>query len=82
MSTVYAPTSVEKMLQGLAFARAVRGHLITQTALSNIIFEHIDITDEEQARAREIMSTIWDEPPPLGSLNKNPNLKSLAKKFG
>lgn len=82
LSTVYAPTSVEKMLQGHAFARAVRGHLITQTALSNIIFEHIDITDEEQACAREIMSTIWDEPPPLGSLNENPNLKSLAKKFG
>jgi len=35
----HAPLSVEKMLQGHAFARAVRGHLIARTALSNKILD-------------------------------------------
>lgn len=58
LSTVYAPVSVDEMLQGLAFARAVRGHLLVQTALSNIVLDNIEITDEEQACATEIMTSI------------------------
>lgn len=46
LSTVYAPVSVDKMLQGHAFARAVRGHLLVRTALSNIVLDNIEITDE------------------------------------
>lgn len=70
------------MLQGYAFARAVRGHLLVQTALSNIVLDNIEITDEEQASATEIVPSIWDEPPSIEGLNENPFVLSLSKKIG
>ena len=37
MSTIYAPVSVEKMLQGKSFARAVRALILIHASLANII---------------------------------------------
>lgn len=82
LSTVYASLSVDKMLQGHAFARAVRGHSIVTTALSHVILDHIQLTEEEQSCVEEFMASFLQEPPSLTTLNNNPTLKSLAIKFG
>lgn len=43
MSMVYAPTSVDKMLTGHAYARVLRGHFLVQAALASIIIQDIQI---------------------------------------
>ncbi|CAF4182425.1 unnamed protein product [Rotaria magnacalcarata] len=72
LCTVYAPLSVDHMLQGHAFARAVRGHILVQTALSKIIFSQMDITDDEQKNIKETMTNFLDDSPSLSSLHNTP----------
>ncbi len=48
MSTIYASHSVEKMLSGRAYSRAVRAHTLLQIALSKIIFSELSLTSDEQ----------------------------------
>lgn len=48
LSSIYAINSAEKMMQGHAYARAVRAHLLVQTALAKIILGNLDITIAEQ----------------------------------
>lgn len=79
---VYAPLSVEKMLQGHAFARAIRGHFLATTAMSRIILDQTLITEEEKSTVTEIVASFIDEPPSLNTVNENSNIKQLAKKFG
>jgi len=45
LSVIYAPNAVDKMLNGHAYARAVRGHTLLHLALSTIIFKDIQIDD-------------------------------------
>jgi len=78
----HAPLSVDKMLQGHAFARAVRGHLLATTALSNKILDQIQLTEEEKSTVTDILSGFLDEPPALNALNENPIIKKLTEKFG
>ncbi|MBW0528211.1 hypothetical protein O181_067926 [Austropuccinia psidii MF-1] len=78
----HAPLSVEKMLQGHAFARAIRGHLLVTTALSNKILDQIQLTEEEKSAVTDILSGFLDEPPALKALNENPIIKKLTEKFG
>lgn len=47
-STVYASASVPHMLSGHAYARAIRAHCITFSALSMIILEEVDIQQESR----------------------------------
>lgn len=79
---VYAPLSVDKMLQGHAFARAVRGHFLATTALSNKILDQLQLTVEEKSAVTEILSGFLDEPPALNALNGNKTIKKLAEKYG
>lgn len=82
LCTTHAPLSVDKMLQGHAFARAVRGHLLATTALANIILDKIQLTEDEKSTIMDILSCFLDEPPALNALNENLVIKRLAEKFG
>lgn len=42
---IYAKKSVDKMLNGHAYSRSIRGHILVRLALSKIIFEHMKIED-------------------------------------
>lgn len=44
---MYAPNSVDHMLSGHAYSRAIRGHKLVQAALSAIIFESVSVAEEE-----------------------------------
>lgn len=48
LSLIYAPVSVDKMLTGHAYARAVRGHMLNQLALGQIILAKLDFSAEEE----------------------------------
>lgn len=73
MSTVYAVVSVEKMLQGHAFSRAVRAHFLIQTARLKIVFNQLNTTEEERSTIREMMKNFLNESPSLDYLNQNPH---------
>ncbi|KYN00649.1 hypothetical protein ALC62_08572 [Cyphomyrmex costatus] len=45
LSIIYAPNSVDKILNGYAYAKAVRGHTLLHLALSTIIFADVQIDD-------------------------------------
>lgn len=55
LSLIYAPVSVEKMLSGHAYCRAIRGHLLTQLALGQIILQQIDFSDDEQMEIEDLL---------------------------
>ncbi|KAJ8729647.1 hypothetical protein PYW08_001228 [Mythimna loreyi] len=55
LSLIYAPVSVEKMLSGHAYSRAIRGHLLTQLALGQIILQKIDFSDDEQFEIEDLL---------------------------
>ncbi|KAJ8867662.1 hypothetical protein PR048_031465 [Dryococelus australis] len=74
MWTIYAPVSVDKMLQGHTFARAVRAHLHIQTALSNIILEQLEIFAYKQKVIDEVKTDFQYEFPSISSLNQNSHL--------
>lgn len=45
LSKIYAPKSLEKMLNGVAYARAVRAHTLLQLTLGKIILDELNIGD-------------------------------------
>jgi hypothetical protein len=49
---VFAANSVDKMLAGLAYSRAVRGHLLVQLVLGQLVLEGANVSEEEK---REIL---------------------------
>lgn len=63
-STVYAADSVKKMLTGHAYARALRAHIMSFTALGIIICRNLNPSDEFQNSIKNFFST-WDSEPPL-----------------
>ncbi len=46
-STIYATDSIEKMMTGHAFARALRAHSLTQLALAVIILQELGLNEDE-----------------------------------
>lgn len=62
LCTVYAPTSVEKMLLSLAFARAFRAcYLIVQADLAVTVFAQIHVLDYEQENMKRFLSAFFNE---------------------
>lgn len=56
-STIYAENSVDKILNGHAYSRAVRAHMLTNLALAHLILTtEVQFTDEEQAEVDSILS--------------------------
>ncbi|KAJ8866255.1 hypothetical protein PR048_032098 [Dryococelus australis] len=53
----FAPNSVDKMLSGKAYSRAVRGHLLLHTTLVQIILEGASFIPEEQQKIMNILRT-------------------------
>lgn len=50
----YASNSVDKILTGHAYIRAVRGHLLVQTVLARIILDKDNILEKK----REVISSL------------------------
>lgn len=49
LCNMFAPNSADNILSGHAYARAVRAHLLVHTALSQVIVNGIDVTNDEKA---------------------------------
>lgn len=75
---LYAENSVDKILNGHAYARAVRGHLLVHLALSQIILSSFSVDDNEIELIKEILT--FDGENILSELNSD-EFKSLHQKF-
>lgn len=58
LSVIYAPNSVDKILNGHAYSRAVRGHILLHLALSNIVAEYTQIDDSTDEYLRGYINQI------------------------
>lgn len=79
LSTIYAPLSVEKMLTGHAYSRAVRGHLLTHLALGHIILKFVEFTDDERMEIEDVLTDCYD-----GSCElqlENDLFQSISRRF-
>lgn len=47
-STIYATNSIEKMMTGHAYSRAVRAHFLTQLCLGIIILDELNLPDAKK----------------------------------
>ncbi|XP_048000447.1 uncharacterized protein LOC125237427 isoform X2 [Leguminivora glycinivorella] len=52
---LYAAEHIEKMMTGHAFARAIRAHFLTRSALFNIITKDFDLTPDEKLEIEGIL---------------------------
>lgn len=48
-STAYANASVDKMLRGHAYARALRAHILARAALATVILDETDVSADERS---------------------------------
>lgn len=57
---IYAPATVDKMLAGHAYSRAIGGHLLAYLALGKILLKSVDFTSDEQIEMEECLMGILD----------------------
>ncbi|GBO46400.1 hypothetical protein AVEN_115503-1 [Araneus ventricosus] len=76
---VFAPNSVDKMLTGHVYTRAVRGHLLVQGVLTRIILDGVGISSEEQEAITNILCNMEELTPE--KVRENSHLTSLQKKL-
>lgn len=75
---MYAENSCDKVLNGTAYTRSVRAHLLMHAALGTLIIESCNFTTQE----KEIMNSITSkEGPQLREYLKNIHFQSAYKKF-
>lgn len=79
LSVICAPVSVDKMLTGHAYARAVRGHLLAQLALAKFVVKEIQLTEEDRTFVREVLSNFKHDPPTDTSILENPALQDIGE---
>ncbi|KYN08445.1 hypothetical protein ALC62_00577 [Cyphomyrmex costatus] len=76
---IYAENCVQKIMCGHAYSRAVRAHILTQLALTKIIMENINFTDEVR-NEMDYFIDIFNRATVL-TADENSAVKSVAKKF-
>lgn len=82
LSTIYTPITSDKMLTVHAYSRVVRRHILVHLALSNIILQSIEISDEEKNKINYMLSNINNYNPIEFNQICNENImKDLDKKL-
>lgn len=81
LTTVFAANSVDKILTGHAFSRAIRGHVLVQAALAKIILNGIDVSDEEKNEITKLLSQLKGETLTLDKMKQNVKLTRLQEKL-
>lgn len=57
LNTIYAANSIDKMMTGHAYSRAVRAHMLTQLCLSKIILDENGLTEEYKITLKNYISS-------------------------
>nr|XP_018912013.1 PREDICTED: uncharacterized protein LOC109040498 [Bemisia tabaci] len=78
LCTVYAPNSVEKMMTGHAYSRALRAHFLTYQALTEIILHSMEFSDEAKSELEEILILFNEK---ILTSGNNPTLHEFLEDF-
>lgn len=78
-NTIYALNSIEKIMVGHAYSRAVRAHMLTHLAIAKIVLQFIDLTSDLSAELDRILYN-FDRSVVLEA-NQEECCKELADKF-
>lgn len=81
LCNIFAPNSVEHILSGHAYARAVRAHLLVHTTISQMILNDMDINDDEKETIKTLLQDMRTEPLSEERIIKNEQLTSLQSKI-
>ena len=81
MSTIYASHSVDKILAGHAYSRAVRAHTFLQIALSKIIFSESPLTSDEQKFMGAHLKEVHKTTPSFSGVEELRILSDVKSKF-
>lgn len=57
-TTVHAENSVEKMLAGHAYDRAIHAYILCHLALGHLVMESIEFSDEDHDVMKEILENV------------------------
>lgn len=76
LSVVYASSSVDKILDGHAYSRAIRSHSLISTALCKKIFDEIEVAEEEKNHFIEYCKN-----KKITYENNNDTLNNINKRF-
>lgn len=80
--TVYAENSTKGMLGGHKYARAVRAHFLTQTALIFKILDESIISDDEKREMKDLLTTnVGSEDISIDEIENTPIAKKYTEKF-
>lgn len=78
-ATIYAENSVEKMLAGHAYARAVRAHMLCHLALAHIILETLELTDNDRTTMDQLLGHL--SATSIIRADENEEFKVVTQKF-
>ncbi|GBM02352.1 hypothetical protein AVEN_31260-1 [Araneus ventricosus] len=81
LSSIYASNSVDKILTGHAYSRAVRGHTLLLIALSKIIFSEMNLTSEEQQFMDAYLNDWHEAMPSFSKVEELRILNDVKKKY-
>lgn len=82
LATVYASNTVDHMLTGHAFSRAIRGHLLVYAALGTIIGKHAsNIDDEDRSYMANLLKEFDMQPPALEEVDEDERLQKICEKM-
>lgn len=80
-STVYASASIPHMLSGHAYARAIRAHYLTFCAISMLIVEEIEVTQDDKDYIQSLLAGIENNTLTFDMLVNNETLTKIRIKF-
>ncbi|CAG9817879.1 unnamed protein product [Phaedon cochleariae] len=79
LSIIFAENSLDKILSGHAYARAVRAHMLVHMVLSFYIFQEIEFTDGEKEVMEELL--LFENRPSVLTCHENKIYKHVMIKF-
>jgi len=79
--TIYAENSVEYILNGKAYARAVCAHLLVSLILGKLVIRKLNIDDDEKKILENIFEDFENMPPEKSTVEENVYLKNITTKF-
>ncbi|XP_029341748.1 uncharacterized protein LOC100571724 isoform X2 [Acyrthosiphon pisum] len=79
-NTIYAANSIDKMMTGHAYSRAVRAHMLTQLCLSKIILDEIELTEEYKITLKNYISSTDYTTSTLEDIENHEIIQDLIRK--
>lgn len=81
ISVIYAELSVDQMLSGHAYSRALRAHILCHVAIAKIIRQTIQLTEDERVHKTEALDPVNRSVILMIEQRQSESYKSVAGKF-